>query len=133
MTQEVTVDVNDDIEVSQDNDQDHQDHTDYQDQTLPEIADLADIALGLDDDPDTSIARSVRLHLLSEHQVMGALALEEADADTRHGELHLRTPQDHPVSDLRFRPGLGLNSLLLNLARSEELQRLLVPAQPSRV
>lgn len=127
MTHEVTVDVNDDIEVNRDEDQEHQD------QVLREIADLADIALGLDDDPDTSLARSVRLHLLSEHQIMGALAMEEIDADARHGELHLRTPQDHPVDDLRFRPGLALNSLLLNLARCAELQRLLVPAQATRV
>lgn len=118
MTYEVTVEVNDDIEVSQDH---HQDQGQHQDPI--QIADL-------DGDPDTSLARSVRLHLLSEHQLMGALHMDEADAEARHGELHLQSPQDHPVDDLRFRPGLVLKCLLL---RCEQLQRLLVPAQPTRV
>ncbi len=121
MTNEVTVEVNDDIEVNED------------DQDAIEIVDLLPLGLGLDDDPETSLARSVRLHLLSEHRMMGALQMEEIDAEARHGELHLSEQQNHPVDDLRFRPGLALNVLLLNLARCEQVQRLLIPAQSTQV
>lgn len=59
----------------------------------------------LAEDPDTSMVDSVRLHLISEHTVIDALTLDPADAAALHTELHMTEQFEHPLTDLRFRPG----------------------------
>lgn len=71
----------------------------------------------LDEDEDTSMVTSLRLHLLSEHQVHGALLMDERDLLALHQRLHLASPQNHPIHDLRFRPIVAKSAALLNSQR----------------
>jgi hypothetical protein len=93
-----------------------------------ELIQLSQLICHLDDDPETSLAQSLALHLMSEHGVMDALHLDERDAADVHARLHLEGHQNHAVGDLRFRPGLALDGMMLNLQRREHVQRILVPA-----
>ena len=93
-----------------------------------ELIQLSQLIVSLDEDPETSLAESLALHLMSEHGVMDALHLDELDAADVHARLHLESHQNHAVSDLRFRPQLALDGMMLNLQRREHVQRILVPA-----
>ena len=83
----------------------------------------------LDEDEDTSMVTSLPLHLMSEHQIHDALRMDERDAQALHHRLHLETPQNHPVHDLRFRPGMAKSIMIANSQRHAAVQRLLVPVQ----
>lgn len=63
--------------------------------------------LPLGADPDTALVGSIFLHLLSEHERLDALHLNEQEAMALHDGLHLKQAEEgteeHPVADLRFR------------------------------
>lgn len=65
----------------------------------------------LDEDPDTSMVQSLRLHLVSEHAISDAVTMKELDAERLHRQLHLTAEQSHLQNDLRFRPGRVLRAL----------------------
>lgn len=96
---------------------------------VDEPAATSAIIMSLDDDEDTSMVTSLPLHLMSEHQIHDALRMDPRDAATLHERLHLDTPQNHPVQDLRFRAGMAKANMLLNSQRHAAVQRLLVPVQ----
>lgn len=65
----------------------------------------------LDDDPDTSLVTSLRLHLISEHAIGEAITKPEGGLDRLHRQLHLAGEQTHVQNDFRFRPGRVMRSL----------------------
>ncbi len=82
----------------------------------------------LDTDPETSLGTSLRLHLMSEHQVVGALHLDDEAAAARHAELHAAGHHDHDVQDHRFRPGAALSLLYSAIHENETVVRFLTQA-----
>jgi hypothetical protein len=90
---------------------------------------MARVLAPLDEDEDTSMVTSLPLHLMSEHQIHDALQMDPRDALALHHRLHLESPQNHPVHDLRFRPSMAKSNMLLNSQRHAAVQRLLVPVQ----
>ncbi len=82
----------------------------------------------LDSDIDTSLVTSLPMHLISEHQIYGALRMSEREAVACHQQLHLKSPQNHPVVDLRFRPGAAKSALMLNFQRQTEVRGPLISA-----
>lgn len=80
----------------------------------------------LHEDEDTSMVESLALHLMSEHQQWAALQLDEQEAVDLHVALHADQVCDHPVDDLRFRPGIALAGMLRRIEQHELLQRVLM-------
>lgn len=80
----------------------------------------------LSEDPETSLATSLMLHLMSEHGVHDAVRMSEAEAARVHEELHRDGVCHHPVHDLRFRPIVAYKTLLDALDRHEAVQRLIL-------
>ncbi len=87
---------------------------------------ITDALSRLDIDPETSLARSLPLHLMSEHGCTDALNLSEEDAERLHVDLHSKLDVDHSVDDHRFRPGAAYDVMLSASAVHESNQRLLV-------
>jgi hypothetical protein len=80
----------------------------------------------LDLDPETSLTRSLRLHLMSEHGVIDALHLSDVEAEDRHRQLHHASQPDHDVTDHRFRPGVAYDLMVNAIDQAETVTRFLV-------
>lgn len=85
-----------------------------------------DPGASLDDDPDTSLATSLQLHLMSEHGLANGTHLSDEDAAALHDPLHtLERRHTHDVTDHRFRPGLVLDLIRAAVEREHELTQAL--------
>jgi hypothetical protein len=67
----------------------------------------------LDEDDDTSLCTSLRLHLMSEHHMPEALHASDEDNQNVHRRQHALRKHAHTIHDLRFRPGRALGGLFL--------------------
>lgn len=71
------------------------------------------LELGLEADPDTSMVTSLRLHLVSEHDVWEGASLKADDAAALHAHLHAHGGHEddqwgHHAGSTQFRPGRAL-------------------------
>jgi hypothetical protein len=82
--------------------------------------DLCEQGPSLDEDPDTSMAESLQLHLISEHAVAGALQFDDEEAERQHRRLHAIWRHPHPIADRRFRPGRAISVMMLQVQREHE-------------
>lgn len=101
------------------------------DETPAQEPDFVDVGPGLDDDEDTSLAKSLVLHMVSEHGMASALHMNDVEAERRHDELH-QAAAAHDELDFRFRPARVLAALALAAQKHEDVQRLVAPLQPLR-
>jgi hypothetical protein len=77
------------------------------------------IDLGLDEDPETALVGSLSLHMLSEHNISGALHLSHDALNAEHQRAHREHGQSHGIADWRFRPTRALAAAMLQYNEEE--------------